>query len=35
VWLLLVGDRGWSPEQFETWFADATSQQLLREPTRP
>ena len=22
VWLLLVGDRGWTPEQFEAWFAD-------------
>jgi AcrR family transcriptional regulator len=29
VWLLLVGERGWSPEQFETWFADATCAQLL------
>jgi hypothetical protein len=34
VWLLLVGDRGWSPEQFEAWFAEATAEQLLREPTR-
>jgi AcrR family transcriptional regulator len=32
VWLLLVGDRGWSPEQFETWFADTTCAQLLAQP---
>jgi AcrR family transcriptional regulator len=29
VWLLLVGERGWSPEAFESWFADAICQQLL------
>lgn len=29
VWLLLVGERGWTPEQFETWFADATVHELL------
>jgi AcrR family transcriptional regulator len=28
VWLLLL-DRGWTPEEFETWFADAVRQQLL------
>jgi AcrR family transcriptional regulator len=35
VWLLLVGERGWSPEQFEAWFADVTCAQLLMEPTPP
>jgi AcrR family transcriptional regulator len=29
VWLLLVGKRGWSPEEFERWFADAVCAQLL------
>jgi AcrR family transcriptional regulator len=29
VWLLLVGERGWTPEQWERWFADATCAQLL------
>jgi AcrR family transcriptional regulator len=29
VWLLLVGERGWTPEQFETWLAAAARQQLL------
>jgi AcrR family transcriptional regulator len=33
VWLLLVGRRGWTPEQFEHWFADTTCAQLL-EPAR-
>jgi AcrR family transcriptional regulator len=38
VWLLLVGQRGWTPEQFESWFADASCEQLLgrsgrRRPT--
>jgi AcrR family transcriptional regulator len=30
VWLLLVSERGWSPEQFETWFGDLAIDQLLR-----
>jgi AcrR family transcriptional regulator len=30
VWLLLVGARGWTPEQWEAWFADAAAVQLLR-----
>jgi AcrR family transcriptional regulator len=30
VWLLLVGKRGWTPEQYERWFADTTCSQLLR-----
>jgi AcrR family transcriptional regulator len=29
VWLLLVGQRGWTPSQFETWFADSVCAQLL------
>jgi AcrR family transcriptional regulator len=29
VWLLLAGERGWSPERFEAWFADVSCAQLL------
>jgi len=29
VWLLLVGERGWKPEEFERWFADTICTQLL------
>ena len=29
VWLLLVGERGWPPERFEAWFAEAARLQLL------
>ncbi len=29
VWLLLAGERRWSPEQFEAWFAEITCAQLL------
>jgi AcrR family transcriptional regulator len=29
VWLLLVGQRGWTPDQFEQWFADTTCALLL------
>jgi AcrR family transcriptional regulator len=29
LWLLLVGRRGWTPEQFEHWFADTACDQLL------
>jgi hypothetical protein len=29
VWLLLVDERGWTPEQWERWFADAACAQLL------
>jgi len=32
VWLLLVGERGWTPEQWEQWFADTACAQLLRRP---
>lgn len=30
LWLLLVGERGWTPEQFETWLGDTAIGQLLR-----
>jgi AcrR family transcriptional regulator len=30
VWLLLVGARGWTPDEFETWFADTACALLLR-----
>jgi AcrR family transcriptional regulator len=30
VWLLLVGARGWTPEQFEQWLADTSCAQLLK-----
>jgi len=29
VWLLLVGERGWTAEQFEAWFAETSCAQLL------
>ena len=28
-WLLLVGRRGWSPEEWEEWFSEASRSQLL------
>lgn len=34
AWFLLVGRRGWTPEQFEEWFADATCSQLLAAAQR-
>jgi AcrR family transcriptional regulator len=35
VWLLLVGQRGWTPEQFESWLAETAAAQLLaRRPPR-
>jgi AcrR family transcriptional regulator len=34
VWLLLVGERGWTPEAFEAWFADTVCQQLLGKTAR-
>jgi AcrR family transcriptional regulator len=33
VWQLLVGERGWTPEEFERWLADAFCSQLLRTST--
>jgi len=36
VWLLLVGERGWTPEEWESWFAETSCAQLLRpRPRRP
>jgi AcrR family transcriptional regulator len=32
VWQLLVGARGWTPEQYEQWFGDLACAQLLRTP---
>ena len=29
VWLLLVGERGWTAQQWERWFADTSIAQLL------
>lgn len=29
IWLLLVGQRGWTPEQFEAWLGDTAIAQLL------
>jgi AcrR family transcriptional regulator len=34
LWLLLVGERGWTPEEFEQWFADTACAQLLRDGAR-
>ncbi len=31
LWLLLVGQRGWTPAAFEQWFGDVSCQQLLRD----
>ncbi len=30
VWMLLVRGRGWTPDEYERWFADTTCGQLLR-----
>jgi AcrR family transcriptional regulator len=32
VWLLLVGERGWTPAEWESWFAETSCAQLLRPP---
>jgi hypothetical protein len=29
LWQLLVGERGWTAEQWERWFAEAVRTQLL------
>jgi AcrR family transcriptional regulator len=34
LWQLLVGERGWTPEQYERWFGDIVSSQLLEPPAR-
>ncbi|MEA2454419.1 MAG: hypothetical protein QOI45_681 [Thermoleophilaceae bacterium] len=31
LWQLLVGERGWTPEQWEQWFGDTVLAQLLRD----
>ena len=28
LWLLLVGERGWTPEEYERWFGDTACAQL-------
>jgi AcrR family transcriptional regulator len=30
IWLLLVGQRGWSPEDYEQWLGDIAGAQLLK-----
>lgn len=35
VWHLLVGERGWTPEEYEQWFGDSACSQLLAEPRGP
>ena len=35
LWLLLVGERGWTPGQWERWFADTARQQLLGSSSAP
>jgi AcrR family transcriptional regulator len=30
LWLLLVGERGWTPREWERWFAETVRAQLLR-----
>src|SRR2546421_2932458 len=32
LWHLLVGERGWTPEEYEQWFADTSCSQLLKAP---
>jgi AcrR family transcriptional regulator len=32
LWQLLIGARGWSPEEFERWFGDTICSQLLGAP---
>jgi AcrR family transcriptional regulator len=35
VWQLLVGERGWTPDEWESWFADTACAQLLApKPSR-
>jgi AcrR family transcriptional regulator len=35
TWLLLVGERGWTADAFEAWFADAVRTQLLAPTHQP
>ena len=32
LWRLLVRERGWTPEEWETWFGDTAIEQLLQPP---
>ena len=32
LWQLLVGERGWTPDQYEKWCGDVACSQLLRSP---
>lgn len=32
LWQLLVGERGWTPEDYEQWTADVACSQLLERP---
>ncbi len=34
VWQLLVGERGWTPEEYERWCGDVACAQLLSSRTR-
>ena len=34
VWQLLVVQRGWTPDEYERWFADAACSQLLAAPAQ-
>jgi hypothetical protein len=33
VWQLLVHRRGWTPDQYQTWFGDTSCEQLLKTPS--
>jgi AcrR family transcriptional regulator len=35
LWLLLVGERGWTPAEWERWFAEAVRSQLLVKASAP
>ena len=35
LWQLLVGARGWTPDEWEQWFGDAACSQLLSEARSP
>ena len=35
VWHLLVGERGWTPDEYEQWFGDTACAQLLGRELRP
>jgi AcrR family transcriptional regulator len=35
LWRLLVGERGWTPDEFEEWLRDAVRSELLGKRRRP